>query len=69
MPVDILAIPSKAAIMEAFRSRDTPEEVKDPMKKVFITGGLTVVLAWLVLAAGALAETPVKPSPAPVLLS
>jgi len=30
------------------------------MKKMFITGGLAVVLASLVLAAGALAETPAK---------
>jgi len=36
------------------------------MKKMLITGGLAVVLASLVLADGALAETPVKPPPSPV---
>jgi hypothetical protein len=52
---------------ETFRSsRNTPEEVKKPMKKVFITGGLAVVLASLVLAAGELAETPAKTPPGPV---
>jgi hypothetical protein len=52
---------------DTFRSsRNTPEEVKKPMKKMFITGGLAVVLALLIVAAGALAETPAKPPPAPV---
>ena len=36
------------------------------MKKMFITGGLAVVLASLILAAGALAETPAKTPPGPV---
>jgi membrane-bound lytic murein transglycosylase MltF len=36
------------------------------MRKMIITGGLAVVLASLVLAIGALAETPAKPPPAPV---
>ena len=36
------------------------------MKKMIITGGLAIVLASLVLANGASAETPAKPSPAPV---
>jgi len=36
------------------------------MKKMSITGGLAVLLASLVLAAGARAEAPAKPSPAPV---
>jgi membrane-bound lytic murein transglycosylase MltF len=36
------------------------------MKKMLITGGLAVVLALLILATAALAETPAKPSPAPV---
>jgi len=35
------------------------------MKKMFIKGGLAVILASLVLAVSALAETPAKPSPAP----
>jgi len=35
------------------------------MKKIFITGGLGVILALLALAAGAWAETPAKTSPAP----
>jgi membrane-bound lytic murein transglycosylase MltF len=36
------------------------------MKKIFITGGMAVVFAVLILAAAARAEAPAKPSPAPV---
>jgi membrane-bound lytic murein transglycosylase MltF len=36
------------------------------MKKMFITGGMAVVFAVLILAAAARAEAPAKPSPAPV---